>query len=156
MLPMLDKYAALAIGFTLITIGALGLYESLGAAAESVPEAGGGVVMESPQGPQVMQTAGGRAPPVSYPHLSKCLYSWGSYPALLTSHQIATNVSSDWDCGFKEDCLHDVVGVLIMFLGNEGFATVIEDPSLPRAAFEALGCNSPAGGGIILLSTSRT
>ena len=30
MLPMLDKYSSLTIGLTLLTIGGLGLYESLG------------------------------------------------------------------------------------------------------------------------------
>ncbi len=60
MLPMLDKYAALAIGFTLITIGALGLYESFGAAAEAAPEAAAGSAAEIPQASPALRTAGGR------------------------------------------------------------------------------------------------
>ena len=48
--PMLDKYSALTIGLTLITIGGLGLYETL---AESPSK-----VETSTEPPPTMQAAG--------------------------------------------------------------------------------------------------
>lgn len=51
MVPMLDKYSTLTIGLTLITIGAMGLYETFGESPSQIEA--------TQQTPPAMQTAGG-------------------------------------------------------------------------------------------------